>query len=70
MKEPTTFNGGPRAQDNPGTSNGRPVKYRCRDCAWSGNGSIARAAHWRATGHTTLPGDDPRFKVTARKDVA
>lgn len=44
-----------------GRSNGQPVKYRCRDCAWRGNGSLARAEHYRQTGHTVLPADDPRF---------
>ena len=53
-----------------GRTDGHPVRYRCRDCAWTGNGSLARAAHWRATGHTVLPTSDPRFSDPQRRETA
>jgi len=53
-----------------GRSNGQPVKYRCLDCAWRGNGSIGRAQHWRATGHTVLSADDPRFRTERQKKAS
>lgn len=59
-----------RADEQLGRTDGRPTRYRCRDCAWSGNGSLARAAHWRATGHTVLPASDPRFSEPAKRESA
>lgn len=46
-------------EQGPGRSNGKPEPYHCRVCGWTGKGSIARADHWRATGHPTAYGKVP-----------
>ena len=51
--------------DDPGRHDGAPTRYRCISCDWRGKGSMARAAHWRDSGHVVLDADDPRFKPYA-----
>jgi hypothetical protein len=36
-----------------GRAKGQPEPFRCFDCAWTGKGYIARAAHVQKTGHRT-----------------
>jgi hypothetical protein len=60
--EPTPWNGPPRAQDDPGRSDGRPVTYRCLDCSWHGKGLFLRAAHWTSTQHHIVTEGDPRYE--------
>lgn len=43
-----------------GRSDGRPVHYACLACGWRGEGSIARADHYVATGHVVVDARDPR----------
>jgi hypothetical protein len=59
MPEPLQFTG-PDTRPHP-RSDGTPVRYRCVSCEWRGKGSIARAEHWKATGHVVVYADDPRF---------
>jgi hypothetical protein len=44
-----------------GRSNGKPVPYRCLQCDWAGKGMMAASEHYRVTGHSAKPADDPRF---------
>lgn len=58
------------ADERLGRSNGKPTAYACLGCAWRGHGSISRADHYNATGHTTVPATDPRVIArTVRKSA-
>lgn len=48
------------ADNELGRSNGRPFRFRCLDCAWTGASPMARRHHWVVTEHRIVYRDDPR----------
>lgn len=66
--EPTSFNGGPRAQDDPGRADGKGDQFRCLVCGWTGRGYSERFAHKRAyPDHFVVVKGHPRFNDPPRQ---
>lgn len=61
IPEPTSFNGDPGPEHDPGRASG-PDAYVCLDCSWTGKGAQARANHWgkRIPHHRIVWYRDPR----------
>lgn len=70
--EPTSFNGAPTRDDDPGSlGRGEPERWKCLDCPAGGRGYVKRAKHWYSTGqgHRIVWANDPRAKSAPRESI-